>query len=77
MSISEQKLELLRFVVDADDETTEKLVAFAQGLSTKEYKFSEQEVSFFEERMKEFFKSGESGITAEESIKRLREKLKK
>ena len=47
MSISEQKLQLVRFVVDADEETTEKLIAFAQELSTKGYKFSEQEVSFF------------------------------
>lgn len=77
MSISEQKLQLVRFVVDADEETTEKLIAFAQELSTKGYKFSEQEVSFFEERMNEFFKSGDAGITAEESIERLREKLKK
>jgi hypothetical protein len=77
MSISEQKLELLRFVVDADEETTGKLIAFTQELGLIGHKFSDDEIAFFEKRMNHFFSSGEMGITAEESIKRLREKLEK
>lgn len=77
MSISEQKLELLRIVVNADEETTAKLIAFTQELANMGQKFSDDEIAFFEKRMNDFFASGEKGITAEDSIKRLREKLKK
>lgn len=77
MGFAEKKLALLRFIVDADEETTGKLIAFTQELEKAGRKFSGEEVAFLKKRMQDFFESGERGISAEESIKRLREKPKK
>src|SRR5919206_4988415 len=68
MSIAEQKMELFRFLVDADEETTRKLIEFTHQLINESNKFSEEEIAMFEKRRNDFFASVEKGYTVEESM---------
>jgi len=77
MGFAEKKVELLKIVADADEETTGKLIEFANELKKKNKKFSQEELEEFNKRRDEYLKNPENVVPMEESLGRLRHKLKK
>jgi hypothetical protein len=77
MSIAEQKIELLKFVVEADAETTGKLIELTHQLRNKKYEFSDEEIAKFEKIRDDFFASGEKGYSVEEAHTKIRNKVNK
>ncbi len=77
MDFAEKKLELYKIVTEADEETTAKLISFAKGLTIEKHAFTEEELTEFHRRREEYLKNPESGIPWEESLTRIRNKLKK
>ena len=75
MSLAEQKVALMELVVNADAETTDVLLSFAQHLTGEPVPPSPEVVAAYEKRADDFYASGEKGISAEESIARLRQML--
>lgn len=76
MSIAEQKVELVKLIVEADEETTGKLIELAHQLSQKTYKFSDEEIAMFEKTRDDFFASGKKGYTIEEAHTMIRNRIK-
>lgn len=76
MSIAEQKMKLMEFLVNANDEITGELIEFTQRLSSGSYIPSKADVEKYEKRVKDFESSGEKGLTKEKSLAQLRAKLK-
>jgi hypothetical protein len=77
MGLAERKMELLEIVVNADEETTGKLIALAHQLTNEKYKFSDEEIAKFEKTRDDFFASGEKGYSVEEAHDMIRNKLRK
>jgi hypothetical protein len=77
MGLAERKIELLEIVVNADEETTGKLIALAQQLANEKYKFSDEEIAKFEKTRDDFFASGEKGYSVEEAHAIIRNKHRK
>ncbi len=77
MGLAERKIELLEIVVNADEETTGKLIALAQQLANEKYKFSDEEIAKFEKTRDDFFASGEKGYSVEEAHAMIRNKSRK
>jgi len=77
MSLAEQKRELLKIINDADEATTAKIIDFVQLLNEQQSEFSAEDLAEFNRRREEFLKNPEIGISWEESIERLRNKLQK
>ncbi len=76
MSIAEQKMRLMEFLVNANDEITGELIEFIQRLSSGGYVPSKADVEKYEKRVKDFESSSEKGLTKEESLAQLRAKLR-
>lgn len=76
MSLAEQKVELLKLVVDADEETTGKLIEFVHQLANRNYKFSDEEIAMIEKSRDDFFASGDKGYTVEEAHTMIRNKVR-
>ena len=77
MSTAEQKIELVKMLVDADKETTEKLFQYMNELSKKSQKFTEQEIAMFQKTRDEYFSTGEKGYSIEEAHTYIRNANKK
>jgi hypothetical protein len=77
MNFAAQKLKLYKIVTEADEETTAKLIDFAQKLDQAKYLFTNEELAEFNRRRDEYLKNPDSGISWEESLSRVRNKLKK
>lgn len=75
MGFTEKKAELLRIVESADEETTGKLIDFYHNLAQPE--FSNEDLFEFDRRSKEHASNPETAIPWEESMARIRNKLKK
>lgn len=76
MNVAEQKIELLKFVVEADAETTGKLIELTHQLQNEQYEFSDEEIKKFEKTRNDFFASGEKGYSIEEAHTMIRNKAK-
>ena len=70
-----KKVELFKIVANADEETTSKLIEYANWLQ-KGVQPTADEVAFYEKRSEDVFASGEKGFTKEESLTMLRQLLK-
>jgi predicted transcriptional regulator len=77
MSLAEQKLQLLQMVINADEETTGKLIELASQLRSRQERFTEDEILEFEKRREAYKKNPNTGVRMEESLARLRSDLKK
>lgn len=77
MGFAEKKLELYKIVTEADEETTAKLIDFAQKLNQSKYSFSEAELNEFKERREDFLKNPDSAIPWEEALGKIRNKITK
>lgn len=75
MSIAEQKMELVKWIVTADDESIDRLVRFTKQLGNKDF-IAEEEVRFYEKRSDDFIVSGEKGFSKDESLSQLRKQMK-
>ena len=75
MSFAEKKLELIKIVTEADEDTTAKLIEFANWLQ-KGTEPSSEDVIHFEQKRDDFFASGEKGLSKDESLALLRDQLK-
>lgn len=76
MSLAEKKEVLLHIVEQADDKLAGLLIALANEYNTSDYQFTEDDIKKFEKRREDFFNSGGKGYSTEDSIARLRNKLK-
>lgn len=77
MGFAEKKLELLKIVVDADEETTGKLIEFANQLKSHEGEFSTEEITAFQEKREEYLRKPDAASPWEESMERIRKQIKK
>lgn len=76
MGFAEKKEIIMEIVRNADDKLLGLIIALANEYNHQEYQFSEEEIKKFKESRDEFYASGKKGFTVEESLKRLKEKLK-
>lgn len=67
MNIAEQKMELVRMIVDADEETTEKLLQLLKKEQTIAQKFSDEELEKFHATRQKYFNSSDSTILLEDA----------
>lgn len=77
MSLAEQKLQLLQMVMNADEETTGKLIELASQLKSQQERFTKEELMEFEKRREAYNRNPDTGMRMEESLIRLRSGLKK
>ena len=77
MDFAEQKLKLYQIVTEADEETTAKLIDFAQKLGQGKYEFTENELAEFHRRREDHLKNPENAIPWEESLANIRNMIKK
>lgn len=76
MSTLEKKKAVLEIVESADDKLIGLILALANEYNNSAYLITETDLKKFEKRREDFFSSGEKGYSMEDSIKRLRNKLK-
>lgn len=75
MSFAEKKLELMQLVLNADEDTTGKLIEFANHLKTFGNKFTDEELKTFHASRQQYMEHPETASTLEEAhaqIRRLR-----
>lgn len=77
MSLAEQKEKLHQLIREADEETTAKAMDFFRHLNKDSLTFSQEELAEFARRSEEHTANPQSGIPWEESLARIRGKLKK
>ena len=77
MILAEQKQQLYKFIEAADEKVTSSLITIVQQLSEESPFFSEEDLEEFDRRSREHTLNPESGIPWEESLARIRSKLKK
>ncbi|MDB5208848.1 MAG: hypothetical protein JWR72_3923 [Flavisolibacter sp.] len=76
MSTAEIKMEVMEFLVKADDEIAGELVEFTRKLAFANYTVSKEDVAKYEKRLSDFETSGEKGLSKEESLALLKAQLK-
>lgn len=67
MSIAEQKMELLRLIVEADEETTEKFLQLLKKEQAEAQKFSDEELEKFHATRQKYLNSSDSTILLEDA----------
>lgn len=77
MSLAEQKEKLHQLIREADEETTAKAMDFFRHLNNDNVTFSDEDLMEFSRRSEEHTANPQSGIPWEESLARIRSKLKK
>lgn len=77
MILAEQKEKLHKFIEAADATVTVKLIGIVEQLNQKAPVFSEEDLAEFNRRSEEHTANPDSGIPWEESLARIRSKLKK
>ncbi len=76
MSTAEKKLEMVKILLDANDELTERAFSMFQEITRTESKFSKDEILMFQKIRDEFIASGEKGYTVEEAHLQIRKAKK-
>lgn len=66
MSTAEKKIELLRLVVDADEELTNRLIAVAKG-EDRSAKFSAEDLQKFHASREQYHQNPETGMSLEDT----------
>ena len=76
MSTAEMKMEVMEFLLKADDKIAGELVEFTRKLAFANYTRSKGDVVKYEQRLSDFETSGEKGLSKEESLALLVAQLK-
>jgi len=76
MVLTDKKQVLLEIVEDADEKLTGLLLALANEYNDSDYKYSNEELAFIEERRNAFFKSDMKGYSVEEAHEKIRRNYK-
>ena len=74
MKVAEKKLDLYQVILNADEQGTGKLFELALRL-TREEAPTPEDVAFFEKRRKDFFASGEQGISRDDLLSMLKKEF--
>ena len=77
MSTAEKKLEMVKILLDADEETTGKLIEFYESINESNNDFTKEELAEFERRSEEYYKNPEIAIPWEEALSRIKMRLQK
>ena len=67
MGFAEQKVRLFELVAAADEETTGKLIAFAEQLGVKHSRFSAEELTKFHASQQAYFENPQNSFSAEDA----------
>lgn len=67
MGLAEKKIELLEIVVNADEETTGKLIELANELSKKQYKFTKEELEKFHASRQAYINNPDNSLSLEDA----------
>jgi len=76
MNIAEQKVALVKMLLEADDETTNQLFQLMLEGNNRTQKFSDKEIKTFEKSRDDFFASGKKGYSVEEVHSFIRNRTK-
>jgi hypothetical protein len=72
MSLAEKKVELFQIVVEADEEMTGKLIAFAKQLRGDKSKFSKEELDKFHATRQKYLSAHNETISLEDAHQYIR-----
>jgi hypothetical protein len=67
MGFAEKKIELFQIVANADEETTGKLIEFANQIMHKSEKFSNEELAKFHASQKNYLENTENSFSLEDA----------
>ena len=67
MGLAEKKIEFLEIVVNADEETTGKLIELANELSKKQYKFTKEELEKFHTSRQAYINNPDNSLSLEDA----------
>ena len=67
MDLAEKKIQLLEIVINADEETTGKLIEFANKLTKNDDKFTKEELEKFHASRQAYLANPENSLSLEDA----------